>query len=133
MSDSAGGGSDEPASTLIGSLVAAFKERLAGGSKRKRTQGGPARGSKGGARHKDKSHADDEDAEEQAELDQEVIRLESQPACITGGTMRDYQLEGLNWLLSLHQRDLNAILADEMGLGKTLQTIAFLGFLSLVL
>lgn len=97
----------------------------------KRTQGGPARGSKGGARHKAKSHADDEDAEEQAELDQEVIRLESQPACITGGTMRDYQLEGLNWLLSLHQRDLNAILADEMGLGKTLQTIAFLGYLSL--
>lgn len=34
MSDSAGGSSDEPASTLIGSLVAAFKERLAGGSKR---------------------------------------------------------------------------------------------------
>ena len=34
MSDSAGGSSDEPTSTLIGTLVAAFKERLAGGSKR---------------------------------------------------------------------------------------------------
>ena len=53
-------------------------------------------------------------------------KLDGKVACITGGTMRDYQLEGLNWLLSLHQRDLNAILADEMGLGKTLQTLAHL-------
>jgi SNF2 family DNA or RNA helicase len=45
--------------------------------------------------------------------------------------MRDYQLEGLNWMLSLHARGLNGILADEMGLGKTLQSIALLGYLTL--
>jgi SWI/SNF-related matrix-associated actin-dependent regulator of chromatin subfamily A member 5 len=45
------------------------------------------------------------------------------------GEMRDYQVEGLNWLVSLHENGISGILADEMGLGKTLQTIAFLGYL----
>lgn len=36
---------------------------------------------------------------------------------------------GLNWLLVLHNRDLNGILADEMGLGKTVQIISFLAYL----
>ena len=43
--------------------------------------------------------------------------------------MRDYQVSGLNWLVSLHENGISGILADEMGLGKTLQTIAFLGYL----
>ncbi|KAF2973522.1 hypothetical protein GQX73_g196 [Xylaria multiplex] len=45
------------------------------------------------------------------------------------GTMRDYQIAGLNWLISLHENGISGILADEMGLGKTLQTISFLGYL----
>ncbi len=45
--------------------------------------------------------------------------------------MKEYQLEGVRWLVCMHDRGLNAILADEMGLGKTLQTIAFLSFLKL--
>lgn len=57
------------------------------------------------------------------------IRLTTQPACIRGGTMRDYQLAGLNWLLRLYENGVNGILADEMGLGKTLQTIALLAYL----
>ncbi|KAI9882556.1 MAG: hypothetical protein M1823_005703 [Watsoniomyces obsoletus] len=51
------------------------------------------------------------------------------PAFIQGGEMRDYQVAGLNWLISLHENGISGILADEMGLGKTLQTIAFLGYL----
>ncbi|KAJ3330871.1 hypothetical protein HDU76_004637 [Blyttiomyces sp. JEL0837] len=51
------------------------------------------------------------------------------PKYVTGGTMRDYQLQGLNWLISLHYNGINGILADEMGLGKTLQSISFLGYL----
>jgi SWI/SNF-related matrix-associated actin-dependent regulator of chromatin subfamily A member 5 len=43
--------------------------------------------------------------------------------------LRDYQIQGLNWLISLYENGINGILADEMGLGKTLQTISFLGFL----
>ncbi|KAJ1930665.1 chromatin remodeling complex Adenosinetriphosphatase [Tieghemiomyces parasiticus] len=53
------------------------------------------------------------------------------PAYVEGGTMRDYQLRGLNWMISLHDNNLNGILADEMGLGKTLQTLAFLGYLKI--
>ncbi|KAJ9292882.1 hypothetical protein DTO271G3_8329 [Paecilomyces variotii] len=45
------------------------------------------------------------------------------------GEMRDYQIAGLNWLVSLHENGISGILADEMGLGKTLQTISFIGYL----
>jgi len=57
------------------------------------------------------------------------LRSARQPGTITGGVMKDYQLEGLEWLVSLYENGLNGILADEMGLGKTLQTISFLAFL----
>lgn len=43
--------------------------------------------------------------------------------------MRDYQVRGLNWMVSLYENGINGILADEMGLGKTLQTISLLGFM----
>lgn len=51
------------------------------------------------------------------------------PVFVKNGEMRDYQVQGLNWLVSLHENGISGILADEMGLGKTLQTIAFLGYL----
>ena len=57
------------------------------------------------------------------------LRSANQPAAVTGGIMRNYQLEGLYWLRSLYENGLNGILADEMGLGKTIQTISFLAFL----
>jgi chromodomain-helicase-DNA-binding protein 1 len=43
--------------------------------------------------------------------------------------LRDYQLQGLNWLLHAWSRENSCILADEMGLGKTIQTISFLSSL----
>ncbi|GAA5884385.1 hypothetical protein JCM16303_003663 [Sporobolomyces ruberrimus] len=51
------------------------------------------------------------------------------PAFVKGGKMREYQVQGLNWMCGLHYNGINGILADEMGLGKTLQTISFLGYL----
>lgn len=45
------------------------------------------------------------------------------------GKLRNYQLYGLDWLVSLYNNKLNGILADEMGLGKTIQTIALLIYL----
>lgn len=45
-------------------------------------------------------------------------------------TLREYQIIGLDWLATLHDRRLNGILADEMGLGKTIQTIALLASLA---
>lgn len=45
----------------------------------------------------------------------------------TGGLhLRDYQLEGVNWLLWNWWHKRPCILADEMGLGKTIQTVCFL-------
>jgi len=38
--------------------------------------------------------------------------------------MRDYQLEGYEWMSTLWENGINGILADEMGLGKTIQTVA---------
>jgi ATP-dependent DNA helicase len=71
-------------------------------------------------------------AEEEGETklgEHKNLRSARQPSLITGGVMKDYQLEGLEWLVSLYENGLNGILADEMGLGKTLQTISFLAFL----
>ena len=42
------------------------------------------------------------------------------------GTLRNYQVTGVNYLLSLSEMNFGGILADEMGLGKTIQVIAFL-------
>ena len=41
-------------------------------------------------------------------------------------TLRDYQMEGLNWLNFLDDFGFGGCLADDMGLGKTLQIIAFI-------
>ena len=41
-------------------------------------------------------------------------RFEQSPAYIKNGTMRDYQIRGLNWMISLYEHGINGILADEM-------------------
>ncbi|CAD6574501.1 MAG: hypothetical protein ASARMPREDX12_006802 [Alectoria sarmentosa] len=62
-------------------------------------------------------------------LEARKVGTSAQPKLVSGGKMRDYQLEGLTWLTCLYQIGLNGILADEMGLGKTVQLISFLAFL----
>ncbi|KAI3649488.1 hypothetical protein MP228_005120 [Amoeboaphelidium protococcarum] len=52
-----------------------------------------------------------------------------QPSIMIGGTLKEYQLKGLEWMVSLYNNKLNGILADEMGLGKTIQTISLISFL----
>eukprot|EP00750_Incisomonas_marina_P027137 INCI6141.1.p1 GENE.INCI6141.1~~INCI6141.1.p1 ORF type:complete len:734 (-),score=138.07 INCI6141.1:191-2323(-) len=52
-----------------------------------------------------------------------------QPPNMTGGVLRDYQLRGAQWMVSLYENGLHGILADEMGLGKTIQVIALLSHL----
>ncbi|KTW28151.1 hypothetical protein T552_02010 [Pneumocystis carinii B80] len=82
--------------------------------------------------HRHRKTEQEEDAELLQEEDpnegNQTIFTES-PPYIIGGKMRDYQVQGLNWLISLYENGINGILADEMGLGKTLQTISFLGYL----
>lgn len=59
------------------------------------------------------------------------MRLTEQPKLINAahGTMRPYQVAGLNWLANLYLSGINGILADEMGLGKTLQCISLIAWL----
>lgn len=52
-----------------------------------------------------------------------------QPSILVGGTLKEYQLKGLQWMVSLYNNNLNGILADEMGLGKTIQSISFITYL----
>ncbi|CAL9126796.1 unnamed protein product [Musa textilis] len=59
-------------------------------------------------------------------LTERVVR---QPSMLRYGTLRDYQLVGLQWMLSLYNNKLNGILADEMGLGKTVQVMALIAYL----
>jgi SWI/SNF-related matrix-associated actin-dependent regulator of chromatin subfamily A member 5 len=73
-----------------------------------------------------KENVEVEDVEMEAP---QVTRLYYQPSILTGGKLTSYQLDGLNWLVSLYETGLNGILADEMGLGKTIQSIAFMSFL----
>lgn len=44
-------------------------------------------------------------------------KFHKSPAYIKG-ELRDYQIEALNWLISLYENKIGGILADEMGLGK---------------
>jgi chromodomain-helicase-DNA-binding protein 1 len=60
------------------------------------------------------------------------VPLKTQPKYIGGPEeleLRDYQLDGLNWLAHSWCKENGVILADEMGLGKTIQTISFLTYL----
>lgn len=47
------------------------------------------------------------------------LELKQQPKVMSGGTMRDYQLEGLTWMYEICLQGLSGILADEMGLGRS--------------
>lgn len=58
------------------------------------------------------------------------VRMTEQPKYIGAhGTLKDFQMTGLNWLAYLWSHGDNGILADEMGLGKTVQTVSFLSYL----
>uniref|UniRef100_A0A671NAG5 Chromodomain-helicase-DNA-binding protein 7-like n=1 Tax=Sinocyclocheilus anshuiensis TaxID=1608454 RepID=A0A671NAG5_9TELE len=78
-----------------------------------------------------------EEFERVMEREQEPKRVERPPASDwqksessreykNGNALREYQLEGVNWLLFNWYNTRNCILADEMGLGKTIQSITFL-------
>ncbi|KAF1940904.1 hypothetical protein EJ02DRAFT_348993 [Clathrospora elynae] len=52
-----------------------------------------------------------------------------QASNLVGGVLKEYQVKGLQWMISLYNNNLNGILADEMGLGKTIQTISLITYL----
>lgn len=62
-------------------------------------------------------------------LGQHNLEMAEQPKIMSGGKMRDYQLEGLTWMYEICAQGMSGILADEMGLGKTIQTISLIASL----
>lgn len=92
---------------------------------------------KGGGSAKSGSRGRMSEAEEDAQLLKSaaskrrgVVRLDKQPSLLADHCkMHKYQIEGLNFLIHLHDCGIHGILADEMGLGKTLQTISLLVYL----
>ncbi|KAJ3327951.1 hypothetical protein HDU76_010850 [Blyttiomyces sp. JEL0837] len=132
--DTTGGESTEPAAETDGSKRRSSR-RVSTNEKRKDppTSDRSTRSSK---RAKGKASDDlitDAAKVDAAQLKKSAVpsgpRSHRQPNLVTGCTMREYQLVGMEWLISLWEQGLNGILADEMGLGKTLQTIAFLAHL----
>jgi ATP-dependent helicase STH1/SNF2 len=77
--------------------------------------------------------SDDEDADNKIDYYAVAHRIKEevteQPNMLVGGKLKDYQVKGLQWMVSLYNNHLNGILADEMGLGKTIQTISLITFL----
>ncbi|KAJ3102943.1 hypothetical protein HDU97_000182 [Phlyctochytrium planicorne] len=111
-------------SKLKGSNLSAFNAATDNKSAKKNAKDGSRR-------HRLTEKEEDEALLQQEEVDEEDLPpvFTESPAYVKGGTMRDYQLQGLNWLISLYHNGINGVLADEMGLGKTLQSISFLGYL----
>jgi len=68
----------------------------------------------------------DVDEQEATPIEAVTVKYEDDPAL--RATLRPYQRQGVEWLLSHQANDLGACLADDMGLGKTLQTLAVLNY-----
>ncbi|ETV98551.1 hypothetical protein, variant [Aphanomyces invadans] len=56
----------------------------------------------------------------------EFVPYEQSPTFKGGRTLRAYQVDGLNWMISCWKAKRSCLLADEMGLGKTVQVVSFL-------
>lgn len=76
-----------------------------------------------------------EETEDSEEVDYYAVAhrvkevVTKQPSILVGGTLKEYQIKGLQWMISLFNNNLNGILADEMGLGKTVQSISLITYL----
>ncbi|KAM5375918.1 hypothetical protein ACJZ2D_005708 [Fusarium nematophilum] len=77
----------------------------------------------------------DEDEESSKKIDYYAVahrireEVTEQANMLVGGKLKEYQVKGLQWMISLYNNNLNGILADEMGLGKTIQTISLITYL----
>jgi superfamily II DNA or RNA helicase len=79
--------------------------------------------------HMDLEAEEDEEEGRKTPSQAPSILFTESPNYVEGGKLRPYQVQGLNWLISLFEHGINGILADEMGLGKTLQTLSLLGYI----
>ena len=115
-------------SDIFSHFSGAVKDKEEGSSKNRATEASSSSTplSPGASRRAAAATEEEDAADAAAEAERKTTYLTVQPAAITGGQMRAYQLEGLNWMIGLQNNGINGILADEMGLGKTLQSISVL-------
>ncbi len=67
--------------------------------------------------------------ESRAAFSDRELKIAEQPALLTGGKLRDYQLVGFQWLVRRVFFGESVIIADEMGLGKTIQVLAYIAWM----
>ena len=83
----------------------------------------------------EESEVEDDDEERSRKIDYYAVahrvkeEVTEQANMLVGGSLKEYQVKGLQWMISLYNNNLNGILADEMGLGKTIQTISLITYL----
>ena len=82
------------------------------------TEDGPANEAMFGAKRQDGE--DDGIEQREGKVDYYAVahhiqeKITGQASILTGGTLKDYQVKGLQWMISLYNNRLNGILADEM-------------------
>jgi ATP-dependent helicase STH1/SNF2 len=112
-----------------------FLHQLAASVKSQQRQAAERFGQDGNELPDEESEAEDEDEDGARKIDYYAVAhrikedVTEQAHMLVGGTLKEYQLKGLQWMLSLYNNNLNGILADEMGLGKTIQTISLITYL----
>ncbi|PFH31346.1 putative SWI2/SNF2 Brahma-like [Besnoitia besnoiti] len=134
---------DLPSAEEPGSASASAAEGAKGEEAETKETGGPEGKAEGEGGEKDGGDATEEEKKNKESLSSFLlskeryyrlthakrVRVTELPRCLKGGSLRSYQMEGLNWMASLYNNGLNGILADSMGLGKTVQTVSFLAYL----
>jgi ATP-dependent helicase STH1/SNF2 len=78
------------------------------------TEDGPANESTFGAQVNQDAVDSDRKVDYYAVAHRISEKISKQPAMLIGGYLKDYQLKGLQWMVSLYNNRLNGILADEM-------------------
>ncbi|KAI8634916.1 SNF2 family N-terminal domain-containing protein [Xylariaceae sp. FL1651] len=112
-----------------------FLHQLASSVKAQQRQAAERYGDESGTLPDEESDIDEEDGEAERKIDYYAVahrvreEVTEQANILVGGTLKEYQIKGLQWMISLYNNNLNGILADEMGLGKTIQTISLVTYL----
>ena len=69
----------------------------------------------GDKRHRMTEHEEDEELlTDLNHPKKNIVQFDESPHYIKNGKLRDYQVRGLNWMISLFENGINGILADEM-------------------
>jgi ATP-dependent helicase STH1/SNF2 len=109
-----------------------FLSQLAASVKAQQRTAAAAYGEENAPPEEDDLSESDEDDEGGPKVDYYAVahrikeEVKAQPNILVGGSLKEYQVKGLQWMISLYNNNLNGILADEMGLGKTIQTISLI-------